>query len=561
MIITVTVWGSLNVRDQADELVRRSHAGSTGGYVQQAPMETPDAENMEYGTKGIRKRRGSELDASLTSLFATGETALAGIAWHNPATGAQIEVVVTTLSAYTSQSGSWAKLNASGAATAYTHAATMSVVGFAAVDGHLLWGGDGTSNYIQAYRSGASIDAPLQNANLWTSAYGATTKTISGVWADATYLLSIVHGRLAKSDGTNQMEYTPEANAPSSGMWDLGGARGGAQLFDGSIRMQATMNPGAGDAKDTVQYVGTTQGMNYLSGFEEYDRIEENIDPEAPLNHRAFFTAKNWLVYLTREKNIKAAHGNIVIDLGRRLRTIDADGPLDELNVTESEDTAFGFWDSQNEMGGFAFTTASGRVNDRIVILDFKLGEPMLGEPIQTTERKVRLMVWNIYDPDNNDWFIHIYRRDTELVGLTKTGKLYTLNTGNNDLDSIAITAKLAWPDFSGGDAILPNMVQWFRFDQSYVSVGKWDVTTRFYENRDTGASNEYLVNQVNPDSFIVGTSLIGDPLTVSGMVRNYRRVALRSEILRPEIEQSGQGETFTLHAQSLTYEPKAIVR
>ena len=563
MIITVTVWGSMNVRDQSDQLIQRSHRQTQAGWAQQAPMETPDALNIEYTNKGPRKRRGQATDASLATLMAAGETLIHGYSWHHPTTGAQIQIVVSTRTIYVDQAaaGSFVQVNAS-TSTSYVHAATVTAVSIVPIDGHAIIGLNG-ANQMQVYKTSADLDPRLVSGQLWESAYGATSETITGTWNDATYLLTSIHGRLAYSDGTNLVEFTPGANDPSSGVWNLLGAHGGAQFGDGAIRMLATMNPGEGDAKDSLLYIGTLQGMSYLSGFQEYDRIEERIDIEPVLNHRSYFTVKNWLVWITREKNIKAAHAGYVIDLGRRMKTTNRDGPLDAMDVSESLLTAFAFYDPDNKVGGFAFTTATGRVNDTIIALDFKLGEPQIGEPMESYERKVRLMKWQINLPDTNDWFIHIYQRDNALVGLTQAGLSYTLNslTVDNDLASIAIEAKLSWPDFAGGDEFSPNQMQWFRFDQAYESLGDWDVTTRFFLNRDNGSANDYLVDQVNTGAFLIGTSEIGDSLGSSGMVRHYRRMALRSETVRPRIENDGQNETFTLMSQSLTYEPKAIVR
>lgn len=562
MIITVTVWGSMNVRDQADQLIQRSHAQTQGGWTQRAPMESPDNLNTEFTNKGPRKRRGSATDSSLASLMSAGESLLHGFSWHNPTNGNQVQIVVSDRTIYVDQSGSFAQANAS-SSTAYVHAATtVTMCNVVAIDGHAIIGFNG-ANQMQVYKNSADLDPALTNGNLWESAYGATSETITGTWNDATYLLTAIHGRLAFGDGTNLVEYTPGANDPSSGIWNLAGSQSGAQFADGPLRMLATMNPGEGDAKDTILYMGSLQGMSMLSGFQEYDRIEENIDLEAPLNHRSFFTTKNWLVWITREKNIKAAHAGYVIDLGRRMKTTAGDGPLDELDVTNSLTSAFAFYDPQNQQGGFAFSTASGRLNDTIILLDFKLGEPVPGEPAESYERKVRLAKWQIFNPDTNDWFIHIYRRDQALIGITQAGILYALNSDSvdNDLASIPIEWHLAWPDFTGGDEFMPNQMQWFRFDQAYESVGDWDVTTRFFLNRDGSSADDFLVNQVNTGAFIIGQSQIGDSLGSSGMVRHYRRMLLRSETVRPRIENDGQSETATLLSQSLTYEPRAIVR
>ena len=560
-IITCSRFGSLNVRDTADALIARAFIPTAVGFQQRFPMETPAGKNLEFINTGLRSRRGSELATDNSALLTdTNEAVIDAFCWRNPVTNAQIETLLTTHSILTNQSGTWVRINNSGG-TAYSHAATATKGRIDTVDGHIVYSFDG-ANKMQTYRSGADLDAGLTNAAAWEHSYDGSTDTITGTWPDATYITAVIHGRLCFCLGDNEVLVTPGANTVSSGVWDLAGGTGKTLHVKGAIRMMAILNPGSLDQRDSILYIGSAMGLSYMTGFASFDREEEGVDDEAALNHRAYFRTGNWLVYMTRNKNIKAVRGGQVIDLAARLRNVDEDGPLDLMDVDTSEDTAFGYYDPDNKMGGFFYSTESTRYNDSLITLDFKLGEPIAGEAQDSFElQRVRLMYSQIQNPDTNDWFCAVYKRDTGLIGVTRTGKLYTMNTGLNDMDSFPIEATCPWPDFTAGDADSPRQKQWFRFEQTFETTGFWASNARFYLNRDTASVDEYTITQAPTDAFIIGTSVIGDPLSGGGMVRNSHRINARSETIRPEVENLDQDESMVLVSQSLTYEPLAIVR
>ena len=169
----IQVFGGENQNDQEDLLINKAYSVAQAGYIQQRPLESPDAQNIDFTQRGIRKRKGSAQyknfttsGASPLSIMTTSssDAVIAGIQWVDPATGSEIEVVVSKKTIYTDQSGTFATVNRASGGT-YAHNSDVSKVTFAEADGHLFIGLDGASNYIQVYRSGSDLDDHL-SANL-----------------------------------------------------------------------------------------------------------------------------------------------------------------------------------------------------------------------------------------------------------------------------------------------------------------------------------------------------------------------------------------------------------
>jgi len=642
--IAVRTWGGANQRDQHNALIPRSHVPTQQGFQQGAPIESPNTLNMDYTQEGIKKRLGSASYVSPAVFTTADEELIRGISWRNPASNAEIEILVSNKSIYTKQSGSFVRVNVADGVTAYEHAADVSKVGFESVDGHLVIGPDG-ANKIQVYKSGADLDDQLNNhtattavvdvnsnlgqavlsvsqtsmfvvhdhividrggvgdgeefgyvasisdgvsvtltenltithtaatgdsvevKNDWEAAYTSSSNEITGLWGTGYYLLAVLHSRLFYTAGNTIVEWTPMARTASSGVWDLAGDGSGSAFMDGVITMLASFLPHGADATTTLLYFGTGQGMALLTGVSlPSDVQQEMTHTETPLNHQAFFKAGNWLVYLTEQKNIKAVNGMRVIDLGARLRRHDKSGFLDNMSVTDSQTNAWGCYNEELKKGMLAFSSASGRINDSIVTIDFKDGEPIPGEQEELFERRVKVLPWQIIEPDNNDWFIHAYQRRGDITGIIKTvsndtADLYTLESGTNDLGNFAIQANHRLPWLAGRDEELVNIMQFLRNDISVVSVGNWPLTVRLYKNYDTSSEREYTFQMVNSGAFLFGIGKFGDPLASPGVVRNFERLGIRGEALQIEFENNNTGQSFTLINQATTYEPGALKR
>ncbi len=436
---SISQFGGMNSSDQADMLVSRAYQATQNGYVQKIPVESPDLKNMDFDQKGIRPRFGSVEDSNLSSVMVSGESLIRGVEWNNPSTGTRIEIVVGKKSIYTNQSGSWVQLNDS-ASAAYTHDADVTKVGFASTDGHLFIGLDG-ANQIQVYKSGADLDDEMKENETYEEVFTATTHTITGTWPTGCYLITVVNSRLIWSDGNTLLEYSPLAHTASQGIWDR--TNGGFYQANGNIRMMTSFVPHHTDSVTEVLYVGTDIGIEATTGFATTDKLVRIEGSRSPLNHQAYAKTLNWLCYLTDDFNLMGINGSRIVDLGRRLKKPDRSGLLDSMALDESETSAYGFYNAQKQQAQFWFSTVdvlgadattTVKMNDTCVVLDMKLGEPVLNEPQTSFEQRVRCLYWVLKDAPDNDWFTGTYLSRNNVIGVLSTGELCKQETGNNDL-------------------------------------------------------------------------------------------------------------------------------
>ena len=156
--------GGMNAWDYHDQLIRRSHSPSSGGWNQNSAMESPVSLNIEFFTEGWGQRLGSVEAEDLTGVLLSGDVLLDGVEWRDPVAATRILWVLSQQTVYLNQSGSWAQVthNNTGA-LAYTHNTTPTLWTFMEVDGHLLTLVDGADNRIIVYRRSTALDDPLGN--------------------------------------------------------------------------------------------------------------------------------------------------------------------------------------------------------------------------------------------------------------------------------------------------------------------------------------------------------------------------------------------------------------
>ncbi len=481
-------------------------------------------------------------------------------AWYDPATGTQIQIAVTNYSAYTKQSGSWVRLNDS-AGNPYYHDTKASKVTFARADGHLFIGTDNL-NYIQVYRSGADLDPEMANGNTYESAYSTGTDTITGTWPRGAYMVVAIHERLAFTDGNVLVEYTPQAETTGSGIWDLLGSTGGAAHFAGEIRFMTTFVPEFSDSIQQSLIVGTSEGIETRSGFEAYDNAVVIQGSPPPLNHQAYCISGQWLIYQTIQGDIWATNGRAMIDLGRRLKSLDQAGPLDQLNLTTSKTKAFCFWNRKKKQAQFFHTTSSGLasaasayVNNYCEILDFHQGEPFPGEPKESYERRVKCLHWEIDDPTRNPWFVSVYETENDVLGILANGEIYKLEQDdfNDDFDDVKIDAQFTIPTFTAG---APTRIkQWFRSSLRTLTAGNHDLSLDHYFDRSASIGLTQTMKQIQ-----AGTTFDADTFIAGEPVKRIQRINRRSESIQTVLRNDGLGESFTLVAMELPYEVGAEV-
>jgi hypothetical protein len=265
--------------------------------------------------------------------------------------------------------------------------------------------------------------------------------------------------------------------------------------------------------------------------------------------------SKNWLVYLTRERNIYGINNATVIDLGRRLRSGESDGPLDDMDLNTSVDDAFGFYSHYKEQVYFAFTTNTSRFNDTIVVCDLKLGEPVPGEALSQFETRVRNLLWKIKTPNDNDWFCHIYQISDDIIALQKSGEVWCFITDNDDLDTLAVEAGWRSPVFIAGAE--SDSKQWQYLSTRVKPKGSHSLAVRVYLERDDNPVysfelQQYLANHGIWDELtsVWDTAVWAD----NQVVLNVKDLDLYSDAIQWKYENLDTDEPFEVSNCNLRY-------
>lgn len=550
----IRTFGGLNVNDQEDLLVMRSHQGVQGGYNQYAPAESPYLKNIDFTSKGIIKRLGSTEDSDLTStgdnVLLAGDVLIAGCEFYDSSGGTRYEIIVSRLTIYIrSEGGTWAQINNSSSVD-YTHAANVTKCGFAYVDGHLFIGLDG-ANRIQAFKRGADLDAEMNTGNTYEEAYSVSTHVIEGTWATGCYLIETIHERLIFSDGNSILYYTPMAYTAASGIWKLGAT---FFLTEGRIISLNSMSPIFSDTLQEILYIGTDQGIEVLTGFDTTTDIVNRIKgSKSPLNHQCAVVSKNWLIYLTRDKNIYAINKTTVIDIGRRLKNADNTGPLDNLYLAGAITSAFAVYNAIDEQAYFQFPTGSTRYNDTCVVIDFKLGEPVPGEVQSSYEQRVRLLDWQIKDPNDNDWFAFCYPIQGNIIGITLSGKTWTLFGADDDLDTYAVEGKWRSPLFQAGGEDYSK--QFMELVIRTVPKGDHNLSIFIYLDRAVEESASFAFQQYEDGTALWGSAIWGTSVwAATQLLKATNDVDLYSDSIQWQIQNLNSQEPFEAANMSLTY-------
>lgn len=594
--MSINFIGGLNSYDQADNLVARSHEVQQNGYVQKFPVESPNLKNIDFESRGFRKRLGSVLESDLSSVAVAGEVLLRGIEWQDPTDiESKIQVVVGKKSIYTKQSSSWAQINDSSPA-AYTHDADVNKVSFAVADGHLFIGLDG-ANKIQVYRSGANLDDPMFNGNTYTDAFGSDTHVMTGTWPTGCYLLTAIETRLVFSKGDTLFEFTPMAFTSSSGIWDLAGYGYGFYQASGKIRSITAFVPKYSDSLKANLYIGTNRGMEVATGVGSFQtqvsqddvaQIQDTLvrieGSQAPLNHQSFCATKNWLAYLTEDKNIYFINGAEVVDVGRRakkgIKGIKGDS-LDGLDMSSTNRVnnltySFAFYNPVKEQAMFFFTSddpVKTGINDRCIVVDCSLGEPVSNEPQDSFEKRVRLLRWEIGGASTTaHWLFGVFQVEGKILGIK--GDTYASPTGVESLyelapdesifndyqtsvttdpaDGEAVEAYWYSPVFVAGGEFMSK--QWLSLHFRGVVAGNFPVVIDVFTDRDTTRAFQFSFTGIGDSaSWDEGTwdeSVWGAEKTLAGNndVNRY------SEAIQWSLSNENTAQTFILTSQSVDY-------
>ena len=394
--------------------------------------------------------------------------------------------------------------------------------------------------------------------NLYKQARDATlTSEVTGSWTTSTYLLAMVHDRLCMSTGNNYVIVSPGAGERTSagalsGIWDAASASQGFYNAPGNVKAMASFLLRDGGLTTEKIILFTTAGTVLRSGMESYDEVDHNRSSQEILNHASFAVSENWIYYLTRNGNIRAVSGASDIDIGRRLKTLESDGPLDGLSVADSLEKAFGVDDPQRRQVLFWYTTSSAYTNDRCAVVDLKQNEPVAGELPESYELRVRLLDWRIDAPATYPWFQHACPISGSLIGILRTGYIYTIHSGYADLDSVPINSYWNFPLFDGGAPALGK--KWLRLHTRWLPKGEWNITRETYVDRNDSLSDtaDLLMNNGSPtwDNFNWDEASWGD----LGVVKHSEDVSRYNEVISFKFSNYANGQEWVLTALELWY-------
>lgn len=232
-------------------------------------------------------------------------------------------------------------------------------------------------------------------------------------------------------------------------------------------------------------YMFTDKGVASRPGMADFDEVILNNSNNPILNQMCVTQIENWLVYLTRDKQLRAVNGRFDIDLGRRLKSRDgSSGPLDAMDTVASEGKAFLHYDSRKKKLYAHFSSATGLVNDRIAVLDFELGEPVLGEPLESFEARVRCLDWRIDSPTANPGFVAMQSTDTDTVGFKADGTAWKINDGDVDFGANKIAASWYGPQLTQGQPAIEK--HWYEARMALQNSGPHSLQMVYRPNRET---------------------------------------------------------------------------
>src|SRR3990167_865280 len=515
LVFSIDFFGGMNARDQADQLVSRGYAQTQNGWKQYpgVGVESPDMLNVDYDPLGLRKRYGSASYQDLSAVMPSGDSLVAGIEWTN-ADSTTMELIVTTTTVLTNASGTWGIINATSGASAFAFTGAVTKASLVPLDGHMFILTNGTGNYIQTTRNGTQIDP--------------------------------------------QMVHTTD-----SGVWDLLGDGAGAfHATSGEILFMTNYIPKGGNrVTDEIIVVGTTGGIESTTGFEEYDRLNVEQGAEGVLNHKCFCKVNSWLLYLTRNRNLQAYNGQEVIDLGARLRTATLTGPLDAMDLATSKTNAFALTLPEKMQAILWYSTATTKVNDSAVMVDFKMGEPVPFEPLRSSEARTRLSPFEAFNGVDNDWFIHGYLKSSAVIGMKSNGTTWTMESGKNDLGSVPIEARWKSPVINAGPPATTLQKQFYRLNLRVSQAGVWTARIDEYFDGESATAKNWSMNQYIEGSLILGTGLLDvGTLSTEGHVKGFDRIDKRTEAFQFRFKNDSIDEDFVLRHADVSYSVGAQV-
>lgn len=545
-------FGGGNWADEALSLLARSHRFNDGGWGQYAPMEASDQRNIDFSQRALAKRKGSALIDASASVHASSEVIRGGFS------AGGVQFLVGKKSMYRKASGgSWTIMRNSGDSAAFAWDADVTKWSVTIGDGYAFVGTDATAQEVAVVNPASNVMMPeLKNGNLYTDQKSGGTNACTGTWPTACYIVVWFQNRLMMSDGDNVFDYTPPADALTSGIWDL--TNGGYWLAKDNIVAGATFVPrGENDLLERL-FVWSKWGLQIVPGFDLTDSPLEFQGVGVPVCHRAVASSQNWVIYPTEQQTVEAANFYSVEDLGRRgLNGDGSTGPLDNFDSSNTNHTtvSFSFYDRKKKQWLFFYPDGASRTTTSMAFgLDFQIGEPGAGERQADYETHTRPLWHSIKTPATNAWFVGMYQHGDIIVGVTADGQTWTVNSGLNDLASVAIEDHWDTPEFDGGD---PTRTKCFRLLLPLTEDrGNWNLDIQYALDGSTEFSDAYSFIQASTGSSFIGTGTVGTAtIGEGGRATGASYLELNGRTLRLRFKNQRLSEDWLMAAFSHQYQ------
>ena len=333
-------------------------------------------------------------------------------------------------------------------------------------------------------------------------------------------------------------------------------ALGGFYQAQGRIVAARTFANRYGDQLREFGMLSTQGTVNYISGFDATDSVMQIEGIPAAMNYRCMKQSNDWMILLTKQRSIMGFNMQQVINLGRRYRAPDATGPLDTMNLANTETLGWAFFNETKKQMMFGIVDGSNTTVSNILVLDFQLGEPVAGEYLTSFEHRVRLLDWNQIAP----WYVSVFKYFGGWAGLLSTGKAYTLDTGTDDYGALvsAINAYGVSPEITCGTFMLYK--QFRHMSAMSKPNGNWPVNVTLYANRSTfaiGSGWSWAQLQDGGSTYDVSTYDHGI-YSDSGIARGPSWIDLYATSLRFQFANSTAGQSFTITDMELAWDSGA---
>lgn len=537
LTLSVTRVGGVNYADDPGMLAARAlGADASGAPAQIAPLEFPDALDIDFFPSGFGKRHGSTYLESLTTQMAAVETA-AGVSAgteelirgksFKQVGGSRTRVIVGKYGIYIDTGSGWNAATYSGGGTYYhgKSAATATAATKASMvelDGRLFIATD-ANTYIQVLRSATTLDQEMKEGNTYNDSYGGGTHVMTGSagqWDKACYIVFAMQGRLCYSNGSSVVQAT------TSNPYDR--LNGTFIQFRGPVIAAGTFVRRQENVFNETMYALTPVGVEFQAGFTASDAPMWLSGSGECINYRMACVTRNWLMYMTTARTIEMANLTRFDDIGRRLKSQDnSRGTLATISLSNTATYGFSFYNALKKQAQFYVVDTGSTRPSHTAVVDLQLGEPGANEGLPDFERHVRMLMWGLNQPATNENFVDVFDTIAGPVGIKRTGLLYTMESGANDQGSIAIKDYFFLPEFDAG---VPTRGKNFRkLAMRSEPRGNWLLYGETYLNRDSAPSGNLMsFNQLTPGSAVYDTAVYDvDSYVEGGLVPNAAWVEL----------------------------------